>query len=62
MFSTGQIVFASLFAAAFAIIIFISYRKDKKLHAKSYGGVKWVGIAFLLFVIILIFLKHFLKN
>lgn len=62
MFSTGQIIFASLFAITFAIIIYLSYRKDKRLHAKSYEGVKWVGIAFLVFVIILIFLKHFLKN
>ncbi|CAM4410703.1 DUF3976 domain-containing protein [Zobellia roscoffensis] len=62
MFTTGQIVFAALFAICFIIIIFLSYKKDKKLHAKNYKGVKWVGLLFMSFVIILLFIKHFLKN
>ncbi|MDO6519831.1 hypothetical protein Q4603_17170 [Zobellia galactanivorans] len=62
MFSTGQIVFAALFAISFIIIIFLAYKKDKKLHAKNYKGVIWVGVLFITFIIILLFLKHFLKN
>ncbi|WKX74904.1 hypothetical protein Q5W13_14065 [Zobellia laminariae] len=61
MFTTGQIAFATIFASCFIIIIFFSYKKDKKLHAKNYKGVKWVGLLFIAFVIILLFIKHFLK-
>lgn len=62
MFSTGQLIFASLFFAFFVGITIISYKKDKKLHAKNYKGVKWVGIFFSLFLIILLIIKFFLKN
>jgi len=62
MFSTGQIVFALLFAISFIIIVFFSYKKDRNLHAKNYKGVKWVVILFLTFIVLLFFIKHFLKN
>lgn len=62
MFSSGQIIFAVLFAIAFIAIIVISYKKDWKLHQKNYKGVKWVGIFFILFLLILFFIKYFLKN
>ena len=62
MFSTGQLIFAGLFFALFVGITIISYKKDKKLHAKNYKGVKWVGIFFSLFIIILFIIKFFLKN
>nr|WP_252730006.1 hypothetical protein [Zobellia uliginosa] len=62
MFTTGQIIFAVIFAISFICVIFLSYKKDKKLHAKNYKGVKWVGLLFICFVIILLFIKHFLKN
>ena len=61
MFSTGQLIFAALFVVVFAIIIGISYKKDKKLHKKNYQGVKWVGIFFTIFIIILVAIKYLLK-
>ena len=62
MFSLGQMIFAGLFALAFILIIAFSYKKDKKLHAKNYKGVKWVGITFVIFLIILFLIKYLLKN
>lgn len=62
MFSTGQLIFAGLFFIAFVVITIISYQKDKKLHEKNYKGVKWVGLFFTLFLIILFLIKFFLKN
>ncbi|MCK0134608.1 hypothetical protein MWU82_09660 [Arenibacter sp. S6351L] len=62
MFSTGQLIFAGLFFVAFVVITAISYQKDKKLHEKNYKGVKWVGLFFTLFIVILFLIKYFLKN
>ena len=62
MFSTGQIIFAILFAVSFIVIIFLSYKKDRKLHSKNYKGVKWIAVIFVIFIAILFFLKYFLKN
>jgi len=62
MFSTGQVVFALIFIMLFTLILIFSYRKDKKLHAKNYRGVKWVGIVFIVFVILLFVIKNILKN
>ncbi len=62
MFSTGQLIFALLFVLVFAVIIILSYKKDKKLHAKNYQGVKWVGVFFLIFLILLFCIKYLLKN
>lgn len=62
MFSSGQIIFAILFAISFLVIIVYSYRKDLKLHQKNYKGVKWVGIFFIIFLLILFFIKYYLKN
>ena len=62
MFSTGQYVFAVLFAVAFLIIIILSYKKDKKLHLKNYKGVKWVGIVFLAFILFLFVVKFYLNK
>nr|WP_297792322.1 hypothetical protein [uncultured Eudoraea sp.] len=62
MFSTGQLIFAVVFILLFTLILILAYRKDKKLHIKNYKGVKWVGIVFILFVIILFVIKDILKN
>lgn len=62
MFSTGQLIFASLFAVAFITIIILSYKKDKKLHSKNYKGTKWVLFTFIIFIIILFIIKQILKN
>lgn len=62
MFSTGQIIFACIFAVSFVMILFYAYRKDKRLHLKNYSGVKWVALVFFFFIILLFVLKYFLKN
>jgi preprotein translocase subunit YajC len=62
MFSTGQLIFAILFAIAFIIIMFFSYRKDKKLHKKHYKGSIWVLVGFIVFVLLLLGIKIYLKG
>jgi len=62
MFSNGQLIFAGLFFVVFVVITIVSYQKDKKLHEKNYKGVKWVGLFFTLFIVILFLIKYFLKN
>ncbi|MEL6916177.1 MAG: hypothetical protein AAFO99_00465 [Bacteroidota bacterium] len=62
MFSNGQLIFAGFFVIAFVLVMVFSYKKDKKLHASNYKGVRWVGIVFVSFVIILFLIKYMLKN
>ncbi len=62
MFSTGQLIFAILFIIAFSLVITFTYKKDKKLHSKNYKGVKWIGIIFVIFLLILFYIKYLLKN
>lgn len=62
MFSKGQIIFAVVFGIIFTIAIAYTYAKDKKLHSKNYQGVKWVGISFVIFIIILFYIKYLIKN
>ncbi|MEZ7493986.1 hypothetical protein QO206_00705 [Leeuwenhoekiella aequorea] len=62
MFSTGQLIFAALFFIAFVIFVFMSYRKDNKLHKKEYKGSFWILIGFIGFVVILFAIKLFLKE
>ncbi|NJB72502.1 cytochrome bd-type quinol oxidase subunit 1 [Saonia flava] len=61
MFSNGQLIFAAIFVLIFTIIIFFSYKKDKKTHSKSYKGIKWVGLTFAIFIVILFIIKQILK-
>lgn len=62
MFSTGQLIFAALFALVFFVVIIFQYRKDKKLHLRNYKGVKWVGAFFALFLAILFVIKYYIKH
>lgn len=62
MFTTGQILFAAIFIIVFTAVIIQTYRKDRKLHRRNYGGVQWIGIFFVGFVIILFIIKYILKN
>lgn len=62
MFSTGQILFATIFIIVFAAVITRTYRKDRKLHRRNYGGVQWIGIFFIGFIIMLFLIKYILKN
>jgi hypothetical protein len=61
MISTGQLIFAICFFIAFVIIVFISYRKDKKLHKKYYKGNVWVLVGFITFFLILLAARLFFK-
>lgn len=61
MFTTGQLIFAVLFAFVFAVVIWFAYRGDRRLHSKNYRGVKWVALTFLLFITALFALKYLLK-
>lgn len=62
MFSSGQMIFAALFVIVFVLVIFLSYRKDKRLHAKNYKGSVWVAVGFFMFILILFLIKYFLKQ
>jgi putative Ca2+/H+ antiporter (TMEM165/GDT1 family) len=62
MFSTGQWVFAALFLIFFIWVLIRAYSRDKKLHARNYKGVLWVGIVFVVFVILLFFIKYMLRK
>ena len=57
MFTEGQIIFAFLFIIMFSIIIFLSYKKDIKFLNNTYKGVKWVLVGFVVFFILLVYLK-----
>lgn len=61
MFTKGQIIFAVLFAIGFGVFIFRSYAKDRKLHQKNYKGVKWIALAFVIFIALLFVIKSLLK-
>lgn len=62
MFTNGQWVFAALFFIGFLILMFFSYRGDKRLHKKQYRGSLWVLVGFLVFIAILFFIKSYLKG
>jgi hypothetical protein len=58
MFSNGQLIFGILFAIAFIIIMFFSYKKDFKLHQKYYRGSVWILIAFISFIAMIATIKY----
>jgi len=62
MFTNGQLVFALFFVVTFFVFIAFAYRKDRKLHLKNYKGVKWVVLAFVVFIVFLFAIKGLLKN
>ncbi len=62
MFSTGQLIFAILFALVFLVIIIGAYRRDRNLHRKNFKGIKWILMSFAAFIIILFLIKYVLKE
>ena len=62
MFSSGQWVFAALFLLVFILVLIRAYRRDRELHARNYKGVLWVGIVFVIFVLLLFLIKYILKD
>ena len=62
MFSTGQLIFAGLFVIVFVIVMIYSYRKDLRLHKKYYKGSLFVLFGFIVFILLLFFIKTRLNN
>lgn len=62
MFSTGQWIFAAIFAIGFILIMLYSYRRDKKLHKKYYKGSLWILIGFIVFILLLLAIKTYVKG
>jgi len=60
-FTTGRIIFVSLFIIAFVSFMIYSYRKDIQTHKKHYKGSFWILIFFICFVLFLFGLKVFLN-
>lgn len=60
MFTTGRIIFASIFVVAFVILMVISYKKDAKNNKKHYqNSALYVAIG-LAVTIALLFLSKLL--
>ena len=57
MFSKGQFIFAIIFIISFTIVIIFSYKKDLNFLKNTYKGVRWVLVGFIIFFLLLIFLK-----
>lgn len=62
MFTTGQLIFAIVFFIAFVVVMVLMYRKDKKLHKKYYKGSLWILVGFIVFVLLLLAAKTYLKG
>jgi hypothetical protein len=62
MFSSGQLIFAALFAVCFIIVIIFSYRKDFKIHKQYYKGSLWILVGFFLFFALLFTIKSLMKE
>ena len=62
MFSTGQLTFGLIFAITFVVLIRLSYKKDKEIHQKHFKGKRYVLIGFIVFVMLLIAAKLWLKQ
>jgi len=57
MFTKGQLIFAIFFVIIFTIAIIISYRIDNVYLKKTYKGVVWVLVGFIVFFFFFFILK-----
>lgn len=62
MFSTKQLIFAICFFVAFVILMIFSYRRDRKLYKKQYKGTIWILVGFIVFVLLLLGVKLYLRG
>lgn len=60
MFTAGQIVFALFFFFSFTVIIFFSYKRDRKTINMFYRDSYKILFAFILFFFLLFCIKYFL--
>jgi len=60
MFTVGQIVFALFFFVTFVLIIFLSYKQDRKTIKLFYRDSYKILLAFILFFFLLFCIKYFL--
>ena len=60
MFTFGQIVFALFFFVSFVVIIFLSYKQDRKTIKLFYRDSYKILLAFILFFFLLFCIKYFL--
>jgi cytochrome bd-type quinol oxidase subunit 1 len=59
MFTTGRIIFASLFVVAFVIFMVISYRKDARNHKTYYkNAAKKVAIYGTIAIVLFVALRY----
>lgn len=56
MFSKGQLIFAACFVVAFGIVLFITYRKDRKGYHKIHYKKSAMVVGLLLLAIIVGFI------
>ena len=62
MFSSGQILFAVIFAVSFIVIMIFSYKKDLKIHKQYYKGSFWILVGFVFFISFLFIIKSLMKE
>jgi len=62
MFSSNQLIFAAVALVLFFVLMFFSYRGDRKRNRKYFKNSYVVLIAFLLFIGFLFFLKIYFKK
>ena len=60
MFTVGQIVFALFFFVSFVVIIFLSYKQDRKTIKLFYRDSYKILLAFISFFFLLFCIKYFL--
>jgi hypothetical protein len=63
MFTTGQIIFASLFLAFFVVTMLWSYKKDSfsnKVHFKGASNILWIAILILFLLVFFVKMRHFI--
>ncbi|MGG8496452.1 hypothetical protein ACQY1Q_08550 [Tenacibaculum sp. TC6] len=63
MFTTGRIIFASLFVVVFVAAMILSYKKDAKRNKKYYqNGALYTAIGIVVTVLLLFLFKYINKN
>jgi len=61
--SSNQLIFAAIFIVVFAIAIYFTYKKDKKVHQQHYKKTGlWTFFSFLIFIGVLYVIKFVLHK